>query len=194
MTAAAGSPAGRVVHRVPGRVRIKFDRAEMTPEALARLRQAISELDGVTRCDANQRATSLVIHYDDAGLDMDRLADAVGGLAPEEAAGGDPPDLAHERHPHSRVARGLNARFVALDRRIRQLTGHRVDLKVAVPVGFGVLAARQIITSSGSLPAIPWYVLLWYAFDSYLRLQDTPTGHVTHSLIETVAQAVPAPE
>ena len=37
-------------------------------------------------------------------------------------------------------------------------------------------------------------VLLWYAFDSYLRLQDTPTGHVAHSLIETVAQAVPAPE
>ena len=127
MTAAAGSATGRVVHRVPGRVRMKFDRAEMAPEALARLRQAISGLDGVTRCDANQRTGSLVIHYD-PGLDMDRLAGVAGGLAPEEAPEGEQPDHAHERHPHSRVARGLNARLMALDRRIRQLTGHRVDL------------------------------------------------------------------
>ena len=191
MTAAAGSAGGRVVHRVPGRVRIKFDRAEMAPEALARLRQAIVELDGVTRCDANPWTTSLVIHYDAAGLDMAQLAGAVGGLAPE-GAGSDRPALAHERHPHSRFARGLNARFMALDRRIRQLTGHRVDLKLAVPVGFGVLAARQIIASSGSLPAIPWYVLLWYAFDSYLRLHHTPQGQAAQTLLEAATEADPA--
>ena len=191
MTAAAGSAAGRVVHRVPGRVRIRFGRAEMTPEALARLRQAISEFDGVTRCNANLRTNSLVIHYD-AGLDMDRLAGAVGGLAMEEAAAGEQPDPAHERHPHSRVARGLNARFAALDRRIRQLTGHRLDLKLVLPVGFGLLAARQILTSSGGLPAIPWYVLLWYAFDSYLRLHHTPQGQAAQTLIAAAAEAGPA--
>ncbi len=192
MTAAAGPVAGRVVHRVPGRVRIKFDKAEIAPEALARLRQAVSEVDGVARCDASPRTTSLVVHYDNAGLDMAQLAGAVGGLVPEEEAEGGRPDLAHERHPHSRFARGLNARFVALDRRIRQLTGHRVDLKLVLPVGFGVLAARQIITSSGGLPTIPWYVLLWYAFDSYLRLHHTPQGQAAQTLLEAATEADPA--
>ena len=43
-----------------------------------------------------------------------------------------------------------------------------------VPATFGVLALRQIVTNFGELAGIPWYVLAWYAFDSFWKLTSRP--------------------
>ena len=196
MTTADGVPTGRIVHRVPGRLRVRFARGSVSPEALSRMRATVLKIKGVARCEANGRTSCLLVHFDEAAFDDRRFARAVGGLA-ESMSPGDTVLVAtvngRDEGP-SRLARVINVRLRLLDRRLRHATGDRVDLRTIVPIGFAGLALREVIVNSARLPAIPWYVLLWYAFDSYLRLQDTPTGHVTHSLIETVAQAVPAPE
>ena len=196
MTTAAGIPLGRVVHRVPGRMRVRFARGSVTPEALSRMRATVLKVRGVDRCEASGRTACLLVHFDEAAFDVRRFARAVGGLAEPGSPNGTvivATSDARDQGP-SRLARVINVRLRLLDRRLRRATGDRVDLRTIVPIGFAGLALREIVVNSARLPAIPWYVLLWYAFDSYLRLQDTPTGHVTHSLIEAVAQAVPAPE
>ena len=196
MSSADALPLARIVHRIPGRMRIRFGRGTVTPEALSGLSATVLKVKGVERCEANGTTACLLIHFDEAGFDADSFAVAIGGLAEVTSPNGTvivaAPD-ARDEGP-SRLARVINVRLRLLDRRLRRATGDRVDLRTIVPIGFAGLAIREIMASSARLPAIPWYVLLWYAFDSYLRLQDTPTGHVTHSLIETVAQAVPTPE
>jgi hypothetical protein len=194
MTTAA-SPA-RVVHRIPGRMRVRFARGSITPEALARLQSGVLKVRGVTRCEANRTTGCLLVHFDEAGFDAGRFSRAVGGLADDRRPRGPAvtaaPVRVHDGGP-SHLARVINVRLRLLDRRLRRATGDRVDLRTIVPIGFAGLAIREIVVNSAHLPAIPWYVLAWYAFDSYLKLQDSPTGQVTHSLIETVAQAMPEP-
>lgn len=196
MTTVDGAPRGRIVHRVPGRLRVRFARSSVSPDALSRMRATVMQVKGVDRCEANRRTACLLVHFDQAAFDARRFARAVGGLAEDTSPGGAAiVAIADGRDEGpSRLARVINVRLRLLDRRLRHATGDRVDLRTIVPIGFAGLALREIVVNSARLPAIPWYVLLWYAFDSYLRLQDTPTGHVTHSLIESVAQAVPAPE
>jgi hypothetical protein len=139
----------------------------------------------------------LLIRYDSDRVDLAELA----GLA--RAADAivldvqEPRAEAADEHPHSSLARQVSARFGGWDRRLRRGTGGRVDLKMLVPITFGTLAVRQIILTSGSLAPIPWYVLLWYAFDSYVKLhhqasatagEEEPAGHaIVKTLIDAAA-------
>jgi len=53
------------------------------------------------------------------------------------------------------------------DRRVVAATGGIADLKTLVPVGLTALAAREIL--SGRAGAAPWYVLVWYAFETFTK-------------------------
>jgi hypothetical protein len=195
MTTADGVPLARIVHRLPGRMRVRFARGTLTPDELSRLKATVLKLKGVDRCEANGTTACLLVHFDEATFNAKRFAVVVGGLVEGASPNGTVAvSTARSDDGPSRVARVINVRLQLLDRRLRRATGNGVDLRTIVPIGFAGLALREMLVHSARLPAIPWYVLLWYAFDSYLRLQDTPTGHITHSLIETVAQAVPTPE
>jgi hypothetical protein len=48
----------------------------------------------------------------------------------------------------------------------------RADLRTLLPVGLGALAVREVL--SGRAVAAPWYVLAWYAFDSFTRFRQAP--------------------
>ena len=42
-------------------------------------------------------------------------------------------------------------------------------LAAMAPVGLGALALREVL--AGRVQAAPWYVLLWWSFDAYLKLR-----------------------
>lgn len=60
-----------------------------------------------------------------------------------------------------------------LNRRVRRATDDAIDLRFLFPLSLGVLAARQLVVKGWQLELIPWYVLAWYAFDSFLKLHST---------------------
>ena len=183
MATAAARPAGRSVHHVPGRLRLRLDRRELAPETLRQVEQKISAIDGVESCTASPRTGSLLVRYDPKRVDPSRVLGvlAVAGSADDGPAADDQPDA---QHPHSKLARRLDGAYGALDRRVRRLTGHHLDLKMLMPIGFAAVAVRQIIVSSGNLMPIPWYVLLWYAYDSYTRAHRTTEGKVVQQLMK----------
>jgi hypothetical protein len=51
------------------------------------------------------------------------------------------------------------------------------DLRALLPLGVGLLALRQALRGRGRLDDAPWYVLGWYAFDSFWKLR--PSGRQT---------------
>ncbi|MDJ0569995.1 MAG: hypothetical protein QNJ53_13245 [Pleurocapsa sp. MO_192.B19] len=60
-----------------------------------------------------------------------------------------------------------------VNQRVKTATNDAVDLRFLFPLSLGVLAMRQLIVKGWQLELIPWYVLAWYAFDSFIKLHST---------------------
>lgn len=162
---------GRVVHAVPGRVRIKLQEGELDQEAGEELRSALTAMPGVDEVRVNHRTASVVIQYDRGDLDVEglrKLARAANLLALD--AGG--ADLYGQARPPSLTAQRIKRTFGEVDARLAEITNGRWDLRSVVPMLFGAMALRQIVRDFGQLQAAPWYVLAWYAFDSFWKLNE----------------------
>ncbi|MDJ0598004.1 MAG: hypothetical protein QNJ37_04080 [Crocosphaera sp.] len=68
-----------------------------------------------------------------------------------------------------------------LNRYVRQASNNIVDLGVLIPLSFALLAGRQLIVKGWQLGNIPWYVLAWYAFDSFIKLHKIDGGSENRS-------------
>lgn len=55
---------------------------------------------------------------------------------------------------------------------VKQTTAGVVDLRLLVPGGLAALALRQMLSKGLQLDEIPWYTLAWYAFDTFMKLND----------------------
>ncbi len=56
------------------------------------------------------------------------------------------------------------------DSRLMEMTGYRVTLRWLVPAVFISAGVRQILAQGFALGNIPWYVLIYYGVDSFLKL------------------------
>ncbi len=60
-----------------------------------------------------------------------------------------------------------------LNRQVKIASNNTVDLRFLFPLGLGMLAMRQLIVKGWQLELIPWYVLAWYALDSFIKINST---------------------
>jgi hypothetical protein len=74
--------------------------------------------------------------------------------------------------PPSEVSSRVQGAFQEVDVRLHQLTSGRWNLRSVVPAAFGLLALRAILRDPSALGSAPWYVLAWYAFDSFYKLNE----------------------
>ena len=70
-----------------------------------------------------------------------------------------------------RAATWIEGAAVAVDRATVRATGGH-DLRLLVPMGFAVLSLRQLRRGDQRLRDAPWYLLGWYAFESFTKLQQ----------------------
>ncbi|OCQ98709.1 DUF5132 domain-containing protein [Nostoc sp. MBR 210] len=56
---------------------------------------------------------------------------------------------------------------------VDKMTNGTADLRVIVPLGLGLFALSQLIKQGFKFEDIPWYILAWFAFDSFIKLNDT---------------------
>lgn len=57
-----------------------------------------------------------------------------------------------------------------------QATAGLVDLRLLLPLGLGALALNQLLKKGPDWESIPWNVLAWYAFDTFMKFN--PPGKV----------------
>jgi len=53
---------------------------------------------------------------------------------------------------------------------VYKMTNGAADLKLIVPLGLGLFALVQLIKQGFKFEDIPWYILAWLAFDSFMKL------------------------
>jgi hypothetical protein len=68
---------------------------------------------------------------------------------------------------------------VDLNQQIRQATNAVIDIRFLFSLGLSTLAVRQLLSKGLQLETIPWYVLAWYAFDSFIKLHGTSASSST---------------
>lgn len=160
-----------VTHQARGRVRIRVTgtRKEVGA-ALAALEDQVASNDGVRAVSTDTRTGSALVLFDPEQLHPDDIVtlareahDALRDLLPQPV--GERVDRAI-----SRVAARVTTGFVTADSSVLGATGGVVDLRMLLPLGLAGLSVRQLTRSGPALAQIPWYVLAYYAFDSFLKL------------------------
>ena len=195
-----GARHGHIVSHTPGRMRVRLHHEQRDPAALAEIGRGLSGQAGVASVSTDARTGSVLVNYDRQALSKAMLIDMLYdvGVVARDLLGAEevPEDLGREQvdrgvAPHSTGATGVLDAVTDLDHKISELTGGKVDLKLLVPAGLGLLALRQIALNGLGLAQVPGYVLLWYTFDSFYKLHQRRTAALVEKAAEQVLSADP---
>jgi hypothetical protein len=175
----------RVVHHIPGRLRVRLPRASRRPDILRDLHGFISGLGGVREVEINSITGSILVHYEpESAEEVERLlarGASTGWKAPPELT--DVDELADriEREAeflaaHSEVALHIIKGVKALNAAVREASGNTVDLKVLLPAGLAVWAFfKHGVEASTPM----WVTLAIFAINSFLSLHQPTSVHVS---------------
>jgi len=147
----------RVVSAVPGRIRLRaIDRSGR--DRLRSLAEELGTWPEVTGVQTRAQSASLVVHChrEQATAVVDRLlANGVTGtLSPAR------------RSPAYAIGATADSANRAVGRRL-----HGTDLRMLVPLGLGLLAVRRAMSGDHRLADAPWYVLAWYASETFWKFR-----------------------
>ncbi|MBV9602657.1 MAG: hypothetical protein JOZ87_38180 [Chloroflexi bacterium] len=102
----------------------------------------------------------------DVGMLIGSVLEAGGDELPDVGGGGE--------NGHSTTAAGLVGTMGDLDRRLSEMTGRKVDLKLLFPVALGAIGVRAAIANGIGFAEVPAYILIWYAFDAFWKFHQKP--------------------
>jgi len=143
-----------VVHRIPGRVRVRLP-ADAHTEGVG---DAVSALPGVTSVVWSPLTRGLLVRYDADRADEPAILDAIAQHAHVEAAPAAQPELNGHRPT---VVGAVTSLFGEVDTRIARASGGALGLGVLVPAVLTLWAARELLR--GRAAPLAWSSALWYA-------------------------------
>jgi|RhiMetdeSRZDD1v2_1073273.scaffolds.fasta_scaffold166488_2 heavy-metal-associated domain-containing protein len=161
-----------VASHIPGRLRVRVHRHSRHSHVMMQLKKTIEEQQGVHGVEVNHAAGSITVKYDaqthrETGIfdlleDLDVIVGTVMDAPQIEAP--------TEGDGHSKAAVTLTGALDDLDKRVAGLTGHTVNLRTLFPLSLAGLGVWRILESGLMLEMVPGWLLLWLAFDSFVKL------------------------
>ena len=165
---------GRIASSTPGRLRLRLYHPKSHSDLMRRVKTSLSDRPGIQDVDANHSTGSVIIRYDTAKHSHDSvlaMLHDIGVILHDVMVGGGSvlPDT-----NQCTVAIQISNAISDIDRRVFQLTGGKMDLKLIIPLAIGALGIRQILREGVGISHIPGCVLLWYAVDIFYKLHQQP--------------------
>ncbi len=174
---AKGARPARVVHHVPGRLRIKLMGVPLEAGYLADVQRVLGTLPGVSSVHVNPASASIVVAYapSDAafGARLAQSSDVASWLSLESedatlveihealTAG------VHYLEHHSRLAESIVGTAEQMDFNLRRASDGFLDLKVLLPLGLAVVTSLHKSRNRGT-PV--WLSVSTFAFNAFLTL------------------------
>jgi hypothetical protein len=170
----------RVVHAIPGRIRLKVAQVRENPALASELQMRLATVHGIKQVEVNPRTGSVLMLYEaqnTASPDaLDALAESLTTLFP----GFDPKDAAtwqpsstNGGSPAPFLAGGISSFFGALNSGVQQVTGGNADLKIFLPLALFLFGARGLLVSE-KLTFSTWYDLFWFSLGTFFMLNPRP--------------------
>ena len=158
----------QIVSSTPRRTRIRVSRKRRNPKEMARLAEALQESPKVCSIETNLHAGTIIVHHNEEALADIKAELKDLGVILMAAAGVET------------SARSLTDAVSRLDGKLSSAIKGLPSLKLLVPLGFGALAVLQLARRGLEIGGAPWYLLAYFAFESFVRLgnqaeQSAPT-------------------
>src|SRR5437763_896313 len=169
----------RLVHHVPGRLRLCVDAAKRDSARLSAIQEGLRVLPGVRQVSFNPTLGTLVIAYDPALSTT--FAQSLAGYASANALFDLPaPGAGDEAEAISAADRSLDKLASNVNRGVQSLTANTVNLKELFPFSLFLYAVFFV---DKAVNAAQWLNWLQFAFSSYMELhQSQPVTNVGRSV------------
>lgn len=158
-----------IASSTPSRTRIKLSQKRRNSNEITRIVTALKQNPQVLEIRVNDQTGSLVIHHAAHKGVLENIEAVLQDLGIILASTLEMPGVVGK----SEMASHLTQAITDLNQQVGQTTNGVVDLRFLVPLGFSALAIRQLIRNGLQIEMAPWYVLAYYAFDSFLKLHYT---------------------
>jgi Heavy metal associated domain 2 len=164
----------RVVHAIPGRIRLKIPRLKENPALAREVQERLSAVQEVQRAEVNPVTGSVLVLYDRTAVEsldsLLSLAEWFSSLFPDfefsEIEGW--LGSTNGEGAATPLAERLSAVLGSLNAKVGETTGG-VDFKLLLPLILFLLGMRGLlIAGKGVYPT--WYDLLWFAFGTFFML------------------------
>lgn len=165
-----------LVSQTPGRLRLRVIDPDREHQEIERITKALKESLEMYRVRANNETGSITIFYSKDYSSFEHTCAKLNDLGVIFSSNtNEKLNITHLSNGHgkSRVAAGITNAVTGLNQQVKRATDSTVDLRFLLPLGFSVLAVRQLLLKGLMIESIPWYVLAWYAFDSFIKLHYT---------------------
>lgn len=168
VTKASSTPTSvQVVSSTPGRLRLRVAPAQRQLANMERICKALQAHSQVDRLKTNIHHGSITISHTALGGGLENIYAVLKDLGVVFA------ETTTPIGDRSIAATGVANAAVDLNQRVARASNGAIDLRFLFPLGLGLLSIRQLAIKGLQLEIIPWYVLAWYAFDSFIKLHDT---------------------
>lgn len=163
----------RVVHALPGRLRLKLETHIEDPAELFVWESMLKDAPGVQGVTVNLAARSILVQYDPETEDVvhqlgvRRLSGEWVHVQPEG------PDTIYKTPP-TPASKAIARKFWEWDRGLSNASGGNLDLKLAVPAGLLGFGLFELLTGA-ELAAVTFPTLAWYAYNFFIHLHPEIT-------------------
>ncbi len=166
--------AAQILSLTPGRMRIGVALSPGQANQLTLMGVSLKDQVGIERVRENGYSRTVTIFYNPQSVNSAQIVDKLEklGLNFSDRLTKSSPVIAE----YSRAAVEVTQVTKNLNQGVRKASNSIVDLGFLIPFCFGLLAWRQLMLKGWQLETIPWYVLAWYAFDSFIKLQRIDEG------------------
>jgi len=144
-----------VVHRIPGRLRVRIPPGVDAPG----LTDAVSALPGVTSVVWSPLTRGVLVLYDRERADEAAIVSAIADHAELDVTS--PEESRSNNGDRPKLATTVASLFSAVDARVTGATGGAIGLGVLVPAVLTLWAARELLR--GRAAPLAWSSALWYA-------------------------------
>lgn len=161
----------QILSLTPGRIRFRIDLSRNSKDEINLKVANLENQLAIEKVRTNLGIGSVTIFYDSQSINMREFLDKLGEFGftfPEKSTH----SLSGISNA-SKTAIYITQMTNQINQLIKQGSNHIVDLRVLIPFIFGLLAWRQLMLKGWQLETIPWYVLAWYGFDSFMKFKNT---------------------
>ncbi|MGK7875339.1 MAG: HMA2 domain-containing protein [Xenococcaceae cyanobacterium] len=156
-----------MVSQTPGRIRFRVAHLHREKHKMEPIAHALKECLEIYRVRTNVASGSITVFHAQEHSSFDDVRAILRDLGVIIRDITDVKSIA--TNGKSDAAAEVTNAAADLNQRVKRATNGVVDLRVLIPLGFSALALRQLLVKGLQIEIIPWYVLAWYAFDSFIK-------------------------
>ncbi|AVZ31703.1 HMA2 domain-containing protein [Nodularia spumigena] len=153
----------KIISNTPGRLRLRISPPHRHPREMQSITNVLKAQSQIIQVRTNINSGSIIINHDGRNATLENVLTTLLDLGVT---------FADITEGNSEAAEDVKRAIINLNKRFEQATSGEVDLRFIFPLGLSILAVRQILVKGLQLEIIPWYVLAWYAFDSFMKLNN----------------------